>query len=67
MALRKERRKRARFERAGNVSRFAQQRVDERVKEIMSNRGTAERRDTPSERALSAQRILRKLTTARRG
>jgi hypothetical protein len=59
MASRQERRQRARCERAGTVSRFAQQRVDERVMEIMTNRGTAERRDTPSDRALSARRILR--------
>ena len=65
MASRQERRQRARCERAGTVSRFAQQRVDERVMEIMSNRDTTERRDTRSDRALSARRILKRSVTSR--
>jgi hypothetical protein len=65
MASRQERRQRARCERAGTVSRFAQQRVDERVMEIMSTRDTTERRDTRSDRALSARRILQRSVTSR--
>jgi hypothetical protein len=42
-----ERRKRVRSKpRAGTVSRYAQQRVDERVIEIMARRDAAERRDS---------------------
>ena len=35
----------------GTVSRFAQQRVDKRVMEIMSRRDAAERRDSHSDHA----------------
>ncbi len=52
-----ERRKHARREQpVGYVSRYAQQRVDERVIEIMSRRDAAERRDSPSDQALPARR-----------
>ena len=44
-----ERRKHARSKQPlGTVSRYAQQRVDERVMEIMSRRDAAERRDSRS-------------------
>jgi hypothetical protein len=65
MASGQERRTRARSARAGTVSRFAQQRVDDRVMEIMSNRDTVERRASPADRALSARRTLRRSVTSR--
>jgi hypothetical protein len=49
----RERRKHARPRRkVGEVSRHAQQRVSERVREIMSRRDDAERRDSPSDQEL---------------
>jgi hypothetical protein len=49
----RERRKHPRSNRkVGNVSRYAQQRVDERVREIMTRRDAAERRDSRSPQAL---------------
>ena len=57
MAFRQERRKRARSEQSGGyVSRYAQQRVDKRVMEIMSRRDAAVRRDSPSAHELPARR-----------
>lgn len=50
---------------AGNVSRYAQQRVDKRVMEIMSRRDAAQRRDSPSDRALPGRRFLRRPVTRR--
>ena len=55
-----ERRKRARSRhRAGSVSRDAQQRVDERVRDIMARRdaATAQRRDSHSDQPFPAQRL----------
>ena len=50
-----ERRKHARSKQPlGTVSRYAQQRVDERVMEIMSRRDAAERRDSRSAHTLAA-------------
>ena len=52
MASGQERRKHARSEQTvGYVSRYAQQRVDKRVMEIMSRRDAAERRDSRSHHA----------------
>ena len=49
----RERRKRARPERkVGEISRHAQQRVRERVREIMSRRDDAGRRESLSDQAL---------------
>ena len=65
MASGQERRKRARFgRRVGEVSRYAQQRVDKRVKEIMARRDAAERSDSPSDQALPAGRFLRRRARA---
>jgi hypothetical protein len=50
----------------GNVSRYAQQRVDQRVVEIMSRRDAAVRRDSSSDQALPARRFLRRPDTSRR-
>ena len=48
-----ERRRHPRAERTGgNVSRYAQQRVDIRVMAIMSRRDAATRRDSPSHQPL---------------
>ena len=50
-----ERRKHARSRQpVGTVSRYAQQRVDERVIEIMSRRDAAERRDSRSDHTSAA-------------
>ena len=60
-----ERRKHARSaQTAGYVSRYAQQRVDKRVIEIMSRRDAAERRDSPSDQALPARRFSRRPVTS---
>jgi len=60
-----ERRKHARSEQpVGYVSRYAQQRVDKRVIEIMSRRDAAERRDSPSDRALPVRRFSRRPVTS---
>jgi hypothetical protein len=48
------------------VSRYAQQRVDKRVMEIMARRDAAERLDSPSDQALPARRFSRR-AVARRG
>ena len=65
MASLQERRKHARSEQTGgNVSRYAQQRVDKRVIEIMSRRDAAERRDSPSDQALPARRFSRRPVTS---
>jgi hypothetical protein len=59
-----ERRKHARAEQpVGYVSRYAQQRVDKRVIEIMARRDGAERRDSPSDQALPARRLSRRPAT----
>jgi hypothetical protein len=56
-----ERRKQARPGRTGGyVSRYAQQRVDERVIEIMSRRDATVDRDSPSDQALPARRFSRR-------
>jgi hypothetical protein len=66
MASGQERRQRARAEQTvGYVSRYAQQRVDKRVIEIMSRRDAAERRDSPSDQALPARRFSRRPVTSR--
>ena len=55
-----ERRKRARSRHpAGSVSRDAQQRVDERVRDIMARRdaAAAQRRDSHSDQPFPAQRL----------
>jgi hypothetical protein len=58
LAFRQERRKRARSEQIGGyVSRYAQQRVDKRVMEIMSRRDAAVQRDSPSDQPLPARRF----------
>ena len=49
----------------GTVSRQAQHRVDERVQEIMANRGEAESGDSPTEQAASARRFLRRRSKSR--
>lgn len=60
-----ERRKHARSEQTvGYVSRYAQQRVDERVIEIMSRRDAAQRRDSSSDQALPARRFSRRPVTS---
>jgi hypothetical protein len=65
MASGEERRKHARSEQTvGNVSRYAQQRVDQRVVEIMSRRDAAVR-DSSSDPALPARRFLRRPVTSR--
>jgi hypothetical protein len=57
MASRQERRKHARPERTGgDVSRYAQQRVDKRVIEIMSRRDASARLDSRSDQELPARR-----------
>ena len=66
MASGEERRKHARSEQTvGNVSRYAQQRVDQRVVEIMSRRDAAVRRDSSSDQALPARRFSRRPVTSR--
>jgi hypothetical protein len=61
-----ERRRHARSEQTvGYVSRYAQQRVDKRVIEIMSRRDAAERRDSPSDQALPARHFSRRPVTSR--
>jgi hypothetical protein len=66
MASRQERRKHARPEQVvGYVSRYAQQRVDKRVIEIMSRRDAAVRQDSPSDRALPARRFSRRPVASR--
>jgi hypothetical protein len=56
-----ERRKQARPGRTvGFVSRYAQQRVDKRVIEIMSRRDATVDRDSPSDHALPARRFSRR-------
>src|SRR4051812_14726265 len=56
IALSKESRTHARSaQRPGTVSRFAQQRVDERVTEIMSRRRAAGQRDAPHSHAAPAR------------
>jgi hypothetical protein len=59
MASPQERRQRARCERAGSVSHFAQQRVDERVMEVMARRDAAlrQRRDSHADQPFSARRL----------
>ena len=55
-----ERRKRARSKQpAGSVSRHAQQRVDERVMDVMARRdaAAAQRRDSHSDRPFPARRL----------
>jgi hypothetical protein len=60
-----ERRKHARSEQmVGYVSRYAQQRVDKRVIEIMSRRDAAQRRDSSSDQALPARRFSRRPVTS---
>lgn len=60
MASRQELRKHTRSVPAmGTVSRYAQQRVDERVMEIMSRRDNAGRRDSSSDQAVRARRFER--------
>ena len=67
MAFRQERRKRARSEQSGGyVSRYAQQRVDKRVMEILSRRDADVHRDSPSDQPLPARRFSRR-AVARRG
>jgi len=67
LAFRQERRKRARSEQTGGyVSRYAQQRVDKRVMEILSRRDAAVHRDSPSDQPLPARRFSRR-AVARRG
>jgi hypothetical protein len=62
-----ERRKHARSaQTAGYVSRYAQQRVDKRVIEIMSRRDAAERHDSSLDQALPARRPPRHLQTPER-
>jgi hypothetical protein len=59
-------RKHARSERAvGYVSRRAQQRVDQRVMEIMSRRDAAARENSRSDQALPARRSSRRPVTSR--
>jgi hypothetical protein len=66
MASLQERTKHVRSEQTGGyVSRYAQQRVDKRVIEIMSRRDAAERRDSPSDQALPARRFSRRPVTSR--
>jgi hypothetical protein len=67
LAFRQERRKHARSEQTGGyVSRYAQQRVDKRVIEIMARRDAVVHRDSPSDQALPARRFSRR-AVARRG
>jgi hypothetical protein len=66
MASGQERRKHARSEQTvGHVSRYAQQRVDKRVMEIMSRRDAAVRQDSPSDQALPARRFSRRPVASR--
>ena len=66
MASGQERRKHARSEQTvGHVSRYAQQRVDKRVIEIMSRRDAAVRQDSPSDQALPARRFSRRPVASR--
>jgi hypothetical protein len=51
----RERRKHARSkDPAGNVSRHAQRRVDERVRDVMARRDAAQQRDSHSDQPLSS-------------
>ncbi len=60
-----ERRKHARSEQTvGYVSRYAQQRVDKRVIEIMSRRDATQRRDWSLDQALPARRFSRRRVTS---
>jgi hypothetical protein len=53
-----ERRKRARsMQPAGRVSRHAQQRVDERVMDVMARRDAAAQRDSHSDQPFPARRL----------
>jgi hypothetical protein len=53
-----DRRKRARSKHpAGSVSRFAQQRVDERVRDVMARRDAAQRRESHSDQPFPARRL----------
>ena len=53
-----DRRKRARSKHPpGSVSRYAQQRVDERVRDVMARRDAAHRRDSHSGQPFPAQRL----------
>jgi hypothetical protein len=56
-----ERRKHPRPQQAiGEVSRFAQRRVERRVMEIMARRDASERRDSPSAQLLPLRRLTRR-------
>jgi hypothetical protein len=56
-----ERRKRPRPKQAvGEVSRFAQRRVERRVMEIMARRDASEPRDSPSAQLLPLRRLTRR-------
>jgi hypothetical protein len=58
MASAMERRKHARSKHpAGSVSRHAQQRVDERVRDVMARRDAAQRRDSHSDQPFPARRL----------
>ena len=62
----KERRKHTRFDRTvGHVSHDAQQRVRERVMEIMSRRDAAARENSRSDQAVPARRSSRRPVTSR--
>jgi hypothetical protein len=53
-----DRRKRSRSTHpAGSVSRYAQQRVDERVRDVMARRDAAQRRESHSDRPFPARRL----------
>ena len=58
MASMIERRKHARSKHpAGSVSRHAQQRVDERVMDVMARRDAARRRDSHADQPFPARRL----------
>lgn len=60
MASGQERRKHARSSnRTGNVSRYAQQRVDRRVMEVMAHRDAAARREFASRSSVGGQVLAR--------
>jgi hypothetical protein len=60
MASGQERRKHARsLNRTGNVSRYAQQRVDRRVIEVMAHRDAAARREFALRSSLGGQVLAR--------
>jgi hypothetical protein len=53
-----DRRKRARSKHpAGSVSRYAQQRVDERVMDVMARRDAAQRRESHPDQPFPARRL----------